>query len=612
MFTTNLFQSRMSRHMILSFLFVAISSITLLGIYLLEFFYTDNLTKQTADLNRSAKVAEILLADALQLPDTPERHQHLAQQLHSISTETALRITLMDASGKVLADSSEPAESLDNHLQRPEVQGALQHAKSSAIRYSTTLKENMLYVAVPVYDSEGHPEGIIRTASSMTPIEATYSEIRNTLLIALAGTMLLALLVSLLLARRQIHPIRQMTKDALAISHGNLKKRLHIRTHDELELLAQTINHLTSSLAQKIQEAESTAHQQALILENMDNGVLLLDPQGNILTANKRAREIFQLTAKHLGKTSIHALGSTQLSHSAQQAAKQAIPLTLSFSLPTATGSKAFSVFFAPFAEENESLVLCVFHDISLLQEISHRQTEFVANAAHELATPLTSIAGFAETLLDDDFSQPDCSRKFIGTIYKESQRMSRLIKELLQLARLESSEYRQQISLQPLSVNIFPHLVAQKMQPQTAAKKQIVQIQANAAANTCLMANEDLLLQLLINLAENASKYTPEKGSICLSSFDDTHFVYFSIKDTGIGIAPQDQPFIFDRFYRADKARSRASGGNGIGLSLVHFLVELFDGKITVKSKLQEGTEFLLQFPKIIVSSKDASSILP
>ncbi len=601
MIKATIFHSRISRRMIFSFLFVTVLSISLLGFYLLDFFYTDNLKKQTLELTRNARIAEILLADELASPPSAQRSARLEQKIHTISAETALRITLMNASGIVLADSSEPAESLDNHLQRPEVQGALQeHQQNSSIRYSTTLHENMLYTAIPVYTDTGELQGIIRTAASLSPIEASYDQTRHTLLIALLGTILLVLLVSLLLARRQIRPIQQMTEDAIAITQGDLQRRLHIHTQDELEVLARTINQLTSSLAQKIQEATSAAHRQALILENMDNGLLLLDHQGKILTANRKAQELFRLQKDHLGKSSIHALGSTLLSRTAQEAAHTNQNRTIHFSLPFPdnTKKKSFSVFFAPFPEKQENYVLCVFHDISLLQELSQRQNEFVANAAHELATPLTSISGFAETLLDDDFQDPETSHHFINTIYREAQRMSRLIKELLQLARLDRQEYREQIELQKIPAASILPLVRQKLLTQATKKEQ--QIELSIDTNDAhLEANQDLLLQLIVNLTENAIKYTPAKGTITLRFWADTAWVYYAIRDTGIGIAPQDLPFIFDRFYRADKARSRASGGNGIGLSLVHFLVELFGGKINVKSKLQEGTEFLLQFPR-------------
>lgn len=588
-------QSKISRRLLFSLLALAIGSVAFLGLYLLHFSYTENLTRQTADLNRNARIIEILLADELTAPI--DSGPALTQKIHEISDTTQLRITLMDSSGKVLADSAEPAESLDNHLQRPEVQGALQHTPSSAIRYSSTLQENMLYAAVPVYNGNDQLLGIIRTASSTHPIDMAYAHTRSSILTALALTILAAIIAAWLLARRQLRPIQQMTADALRISHGELSHRLAIHTGDELEILAQTINQLTGSLAQKIHEVQSTAQQQMLILENMDNGVLLLDAQGNILTANRQAAHIFALLPEHMGKSSIHALGSAELSTRAKEISQAAAGTSLTMQLPVGGQRRTFSVFLAPFPEHQEQHVLCVFHDISLLQEMAARQSDFTANAAHELATPLTSISGFAETLLDDDFSAPEQSRKFIQTIYNEAQRMNRLLRDLLQLSRLDSQEYRRQLVIEPVDCCTLPPLLAQKLAPQLKSKE-LQFCQSLAKGPVFVEANRDLLLQVLANLTENAIKYTPKGGTITLSCLQEKEIVRLQVTDTGIGIPAKDLPFIFDRFYRADKARDRQTGGNGIGLSLVKFLVEIFGGTITVTSELQQGTTFTLEFP--------------
>ena len=455
----------------------------------------------------------------------------------------------------------------------------------------------MLYAAVPVYNGNDQLLGIIRTASSTQPIDMAYAHTRTSILTALALTILAAILAAGLLARRQLRPIQQMTADALRISHGELSHRLAIHTGDELEILAQTINQLTGSLAQKIHEVQSTAQQQMLILENMDNGVLLLDAQGNILTANRQAAHIFALLPEHMGKSSIHALGSAELSTRAKDISQAAAGTSLTMQLPVGGQRRTFSVFLAPFPEHQEQHVLCVFHDISLLQEMAARQSDFTANAAHELATPLTSISGFAETLLDDDFSAPEQSRKFIQTIYNEAQRMNRLLRDLLQLSRLDSQEYRRQLVIEPVDCCTLPPLLSQKLAPQLKSKE-LQFCQSLAKGPVFVEANRDLLLQVLANLTENAIKYTPKGGTITLSCLQEKEIVRLQVTDTGIGIPAKDLPFIFDRFYRADKARDRQTGGNGIGLSLVKFLVEIFGGTITVTSELQQGTTFTLEFP--------------
>ncbi len=588
-------QSKISRRLLLTFLLLTLSSVALLGIYLLHFTYEENMDRQRDDLNRNAKVIETLLADDLMTPAPP--NPALIQKIHEISDSTGLRITLMDAAGTVLADSSEAAEKLDNHLHRPEVQNALQHTASTAIRYSTTLQQNMLYAAIPVYDTHAQLRGIIRTASSTQPIDTAYDHARDSILTALGLTILFAILAAGFLSRRQLLPIRQMTADAMRISQGELSHRLAIHTGDELEILAHTINQLTASLSQKIHEVQSTAQQQSLILENMDNGVLLLDAAGNILTANRQAAHLFSLQPQHLGKSSIHALGSAELSTQARAISQGAASISLTMQFPVGVQQRTFSVFLAPFPEQQEQHVLCVFHDISLLQEMAARQADFTANAAHELATPLTSISGFAETLLDDDFTAPEWSRKCITTIYTEAQRMNRLLRDLLQLSRLDSREYRRQLVMEPVDCCSLPPLLYQKLLPQLTAKK--LQLKLQLAPTPLLVeANRDLLLQILANLTENAIKYTPAGGCITISCQQHDTVVELLVADTGIGIPAKDLPFIFDRFYRADKARDRQSGGNGIGLSLVHFLVKIFGGKITVASEVEQGTVFTLAFP--------------
>ncbi|MFA6850465.1 MAG: ATP-binding protein [Selenomonadaceae bacterium] len=588
-------KSKIRRRFVFSFVLLSVLLLSFLGIYLLQFFATENMEKEKLNLITNAQIIEITLAE--QLSSTVSATE-LNRKIHEISKATTLRITMLDNAGTVLADSSEPADTLDNHLMRPEIQGAFQGPYSTAIRHSDTLHENMLYVAVPVYKN-GVLIGIVRTSSSLTPIENSYLYIKKAILLGLLIAILLATLVGFILANRQIRPILQMTKDALAITNGNLKRRLHIHTGDELEILARTINKLTSHLAKRIRTSEAEAHKQALILENMDNGVILIDPQGRIMTANRQARELFRLTPALLGKNSINAIGSTVLSKTAQEVLTTNTSKSIIFPLIINQTKKTFSVFFAPFPNEKELHVLSVFHDISLLQELSIRQTEFVANAAHEIATPLTSISGFAETLLDDDFSDPKQSKAFIAIIYKEAQRMNRLTKDLLQLAKLDSAEYRQQIQVSLFSCKEILMTVQTKLQKQIEDKQQTLQLfLPNEPA--VISANKDLFLQLIINLTENAIKYTPAQGTITLSCQVKENKTLLFIKDNGIGIEATDLPFIFERFYRADKARTRTGGGSGIGLSLVHFLVTLFGGKITVESKPQQGTTFLLEFPHI------------
>ena len=585
-------KSKITLRLAASFLLVVLVSLALLGAYLLNYFHDRTMEKERDSLILNAQIIEMTLADKLYTHDDV-----LAAISQQISRETDLRITILDENGTVLADTSEPADTLDNHLQREEVQEAMNHEYGTATRYSQTLKENRMYAAVPVYNN-GRLIGIIRTSASLAASEQAYADIVRSICFALMMALLAALVISLWLARRQVRPIQQMSQAALAIAGGDLQRRLHWHSGDEFDILAHTINKLTANLSQKIQEAQAETHKLSLILENMDNGVMLIDNHGDIIGLNRQAQEFFQLQPEQLKRHSIHVIGSALLSETAQQVLRDNQAQTITFHTGQPVDDHTFQVFLSPFPSGSEQAVLAVFHDISLLQEISSRQTEFVGNAAHELATPLTAISGFAETLLDDDFSAPDLSRQCIRSIYDEACRLSRLVNDLLQLARLERRDYRSQLRLETIDASQLPAKIGQRLAPQLTAKK--LQFSVSTTPQPIFIeADPELAAQILTNLVENAIQYTPEGGRITLACEASDSEISFLIRDNGSGIAPEDLPFIFDRFYRADKARTRTSGGSGIGLSLVRFLVELFDGRISVTSELRQGTAFTVTLPR-------------
>jgi two-component system phosphate regulon sensor histidine kinase PhoR len=240
-------KSKISRRLIFSFLLITITSLSLLGMYLLQFFYNENLKTKTENLIINARTIEVSLEDELY---NPTKQDYVNNEIRKISDATNLRITIINTNGQVIADSWEQTEELDNHLRRLEVQDALHKKYGTSIRYSDTIKENMLYVAMPVYQN-GELVGIVRTASTLYPIENSYKHIRNTIFTALCITVILAVLSGFILAHRQIKPIRQMTEDAQKIADGDLDRRIYIYTNDELEVLAQTINKLTTNLEEK-------------------------------------------------------------------------------------------------------------------------------------------------------------------------------------------------------------------------------------------------------------------------------------------------------------------------------------------------------------------------
>lgn len=593
-----MFHSRITRRCLASFLLAALTALTITGLLLLHYFHAYTMQKEQDALMLNAQIIEQTLA-----AQGRSGSHELTSLLQQLSDNTGLRITILNVDGTVLMDTSEPAAKLDNHFHRQEIQQALTHEYGTAIRYSNTLGENRMYVAIPVY-ADGQLVRIIRTSNSLAAAEASYQTLRQALIAAILLSAVIAFLLAVWLAKRQVAPLQRLRQDAAIIAHGDYGHRINWRSGDEFDQLIQTINLLTGNLSCRIAEASAEAEKFALVLEQMDNAVILIDSRGQIIEANRQAQELFQLKDQPLKRHSIHLLGSAGLSETAQRVSRTQCPETITYqreSGQVAHTSHTFTIFLTPFPGQDTAQILAVFHDISLLQEINERQAEFISNAAHELSTPLTAISGFAETLATQDFQQPELTHHFAQVIYEQAQRMNRLIQDLLQLARLETLSHSQELSLTPVSVQPAIRSVLSQLSPCFQEKKQTVLFPSakdDPQNDLQIAAVPELFRQIIRNLLENANKYTPADGKIHIFLEASPQCITIRIADNGIGIAPEHLPRIFDRFYRVDKARARSTGGNGIGLSLVRYLTELFHGSIQVESTIGQGTTFSLQFP--------------
>ncbi len=579
-----------ARRILGSFLLLTLTALLVLGLVLTSYFQSAALRDAQTDLVTHARIIALAL-------EHDARQSDLDEPIAEISAQTGLRITVLDDEGRVLADSDRDAQAMENHWERPEIQQALAKGLGTATRYSATVGANMLYVAIP-WRENGRLVGIIRTATSLAPIDATVQQTVTVLIAALFLAFLAAVLLAIYLARRQLHPILTIIRAARAIMRGDLARRIQLHTGDEFDILIRALNELAASLAQRIVEARTENEKLNLILETMDNGVVLFDADGNITDANRRIRELFDLRESDMRRHSIHVLGSAVLSETAQDVLASSAPKKLHLTLPIHGEPHTFTVYFATFVARHGTAVLAVFHDISVLEELRARQAEFVGNAAHELKTPLTSIRGFSELLADDDFSDPEASRHCAAVIEKEAERMDRLVASLLELARLDRADLRKNIERMPIAVSRALASACDELVPRAQKKQQHVDVHIETSAR--LLANQDLFGQILRNLIDNAIKYTPAGGTITLACAENDGQIEITVADNGIGIPQDALPRIFDRFYRVDKARDRATGGNGIGLSLVQFLVKLFDGTIAVESEVGKGTRFLLRFPKV------------
>lgn len=588
-----MFRFSLRNRLIFSFLLLIILTLATLGSYILWFVHKYNLERLTGNLFTQAQITEQLLRVHISGPPAEADLDAIAKEL---GAEVDLRLTIIDPNGVVLADSRENPALMENHLHRPEIAAALAGGRGTAIRHSTTLDENLLYVAIPMR-SGNEIIGIVRLSTTLAHVEEAYNRIRSALLAAFVVTTLLAIAFSIRLARKYTAPLEEITDVARLISEGQLDKRVHIKTGDEIEILGHTLNNLAARLDDKLKEIVAQKHKLELILQHMDNAVLLLDRYGRVTDANLRAASLFGITGAMLGQHNIQVIGNSLLDKAVRETVATGENRLIMLRTNLHGAKRVFQVFLAPLGNDGGDGVLTVFHDITVLQEIQERQAEFVANASHELKTPLTAIKGFAETLLDGAIREPALATKFVTIIHDEAERMNRLVDDLLQLASLDARETGQQARLEPTDLYKVAAAVVEELSAQWRAKRLSVLLDAPARP-LAVMANPDWLRQVLVNLLDNSIKYTPEGGKILVKWWQASDKALVMVQDSGIGIPAKDLPFIFDRFYRVDRARSRRAGGTGLGLAIVKHIIETLGGKIDVVSEPDAGTTFTFTLP--------------
>lgn len=586
--------------LIISFLGVMVLFFVLLSGYTLWLFYHYNLEVMTQQLNIEARITEELvagyLAGQLTAANLDDRVKDLGARL---DRRMKTHITVTDQGGQVIADSWENPAMVGSILEQPEVATALAGRTGSFVHNGERGGPRLLYVALPV-EMDNAVRGVVRVGTTLEGIDAVFAKIAA----AFLGFILLAAFLCAVLAwrllRRFTAPVEAITLAAQKIAQGDLAHRVYIRTGDEMTVLANTLNELASNLDDKVNEIVEEKRKLELILENMDNAVVLLDRHGRVIMVNKTAAEQFGISSALIGKHNIQVIGNSALDESMRAVVASGESRLVDIRTNIKGHKRAYQAYLAPVAGGEGSevgSVLVVFHDITALRELHERQTEFIANASHELSTPLTAIKGFAETLLDGAVDDPAMARHFIGIIHEEAERMHRLIRDLLDVAKLDSRDYRQHINLQPIELGALMDEVVQELAPNWRRKKHVVQVE-HPEAPVEVLADRDWLKQVIINLLDNSIKYTPDEGQITLKYWARERDAVVMVRDNGIGIPPQDVPLIFDRFYRVDKARSRSAGGTGLGLSIVKFIVESLGGKIEVRSALNVGTTFYFTIP--------------
>ncbi len=519
-----------------------------------------------------------------------EDSNYLRRKVDEWAKDTGSRITIIDISGKVLADSDYEISKMDNHRNRPEIAEAIEQRDSAdSIRYSNTIEEDMLYFAQPIINND-RVEGVVRAARSLNFIRSVLIEDIKSYLFFFVILALITIFISWKLTSGIIRPLEKMTETAGKISEGDLSQRIPVRRYSsEIENLARMFNHMASELEEKMSEISKEKNRIEAILESMVDGVIATDKNGRISLINPAAKEIFNIEQDIKGKELISSLFSHRIDMYLEEAlnSKESISREIIYQN---RDKKIIQATFIPLLDEEEEVNggVIVLTDITELRKLETVRNDFVANVSHELRTPLTSIVGYLDTLLESDIENPELRNKFLNIIKEETDRLSILIKDLLNLSQIESKSF----DLKPENFkDVFDKVY--NLLKDSAEKKDInINLDIEEGLPPVYMVKQQIE-QVLINLIDNAVKYTSEGGEIDIEMKKVNDKVCFSVEDNGMGIPEEDQERIFERFYRVDKARSRELGGTGIGLSIVRNIIKQHGSKIKVESKEGEGSKF-------------------
>jgi len=523
-----------------------------------------------------------------------------------LAGELGSRITVIARDGSVLGDSSEASAKMENHAGRPEVVEALRHGSGTALRYSTTVHYEMLYRAF--YQAGTGKERIVRVATPLKDVEGVILAWRRTLVaglgLASAAGLILAWLFSQYLSRR----FRRLVQFSTQVARGSYPQNFFPnRGGDEISLLEQHLNEMSTRIRHNLRQIIDEKEKADSILRCMIEGVLVLDPKGQVLVINDRAKAMFYVPEQQ----DIH--GASVLEISRHPEIHKILEEVLTFDFVSQKYSKEVELDNERWFRVNAVSLkdnrgrsslgsILVFHDITDIKRFETMRSDFVANVSHELRTPLTAIRGYVETLLHTPPANPGDSRQFLAIIDRHAERLSRLTEDLLTLSDLESGKI--QLALQPIDAGQLIQRVLEVFWDQAKRKK--IRLTSNVAPDLPkLIGDLDRLQQLFINLVDNAIKYAPAGGQVTLTAVHPLQnggpsHLEIAVSDTGPGIPEKDLPRLTERFYRVDKARSRDLGGTGLGLAIVKHIAQAHKAELKFESELNKGTTVHVRLPRV------------
>jgi two-component system, OmpR family, phosphate regulon sensor histidine kinase PhoR len=510
---------------------------------------------------------------------------------------SSTRFTVILPSGVVAGDSHEDPAGMDNHADRPEFLGALKENRGASLRHSITLDKDFMYVAVPM--KKGSQDiAVIRASIPISAVDNALKSIQFKVLLAGLVMALFSAILSLMVSRRITHPIEQIRKWAESIAKGNFQPKPSVHSAEEIEGLCESLSRMAEELRQRIEQMSRQQNEMKAVFSSMTEGVIAFDMEEHVLGMNQAAAGILKCDLNAARGRNIQEVVRNTALHKfvrdtllAQDTIEEDIPTT-------SDGEGLLNGHGTLLRNDSGHQIgaLVVLNDVTRLRRLENIRRDFVSNVSHEIKTPITAIKGFVETLRDGTVENAEDTARFLGIIEKHVDRLEAIIEDLLNLSKIEQESEQDGISLVESRMCDILQNALQVCHVAIADKK----IELETSCTDSIKANVDptLLEQAIVNLLDNAVKYSADEGTIRLQVSEEKEFVIIAVQDHGCGISKKHLPRLFERFYRVDKARSRQMGGTGLGLAIVKHIAQAHGGDISVESAPGKGSTFSIQLP--------------
>ncbi|WP_425464230.1 cell wall metabolism sensor histidine kinase WalK [Paenibacillus zeisoli] len=586
--------------LIIIYVLLILIAMQLIGVYFVSAMKNSLTSNFTQELKARAELLSVLAAQNLGAAGTAESREdkldNLGVLVDNLFNQTGAEIQVLDPSGKVLKTSKwSHADYVGRKNTQTVVSMALQGIEDNEEYIIDDDNVRKKVVARPVVN-DGKIVGAIYIAASMSELYATMDRINSIFISGILLALGLTAILGVILAHTITSPIKELTRRATAVAEGQLYQKVPVLGNDEIGQLSKAFNYMTSRLRDALAQNEEEKEKLASILTNMSDGVIATDEVGTVILMNRRASAMLFTEGEDRLGTSIQSLLS--LSQDGRMAfAQGSMPTELLEIATPEGGASLVRVTFTPIHRREFGIIgtIAVLQDVTEQEKLEASRREFVANVSHELRTPLTTIKSYTEALEDGALQDQELAPRFVGVIQNETERMIRLVTDLLHLSRLDSKE--SPLRMQQTDINEMLDEVADRFSFQMQEKGIEVRVQVEDGIHQ-VWFDRDQIDQVLDNLISNAMKYT-SGGSITIRAYlTDDGILAISVEDTGIGIPKKDLDRIFERFYRVDKARSRNMGGTGLGLSIAREIVKAHGGTISLESELGTGTKVTFTLP--------------